>query len=170
MSAVDPKAAVEELGALTEQIKELWTDGRSWDVDTRAEKRRTIVDTYVRVFAPAVAFSGVSLAVSLSAFLVVLAALSVSGRGYDDIAGFASNVPLLGGALQQVDAGWGNAAISLLLVELSAPVLLPLVALATPTATEALQEKLTASGFDAEGINAKMSAMLGEKPSPPPSP
>lgn len=161
---------MEELGALTEQIKELWTDGKTWDVQTRVEKRRVIVETYVRVFAPALAFSGVSLAVSLSAFTVVLIALGVSGRGYADIAGLATAVPFLGDALQQIDAGWGNAAIALLLVEVAAPVLLPIVALATPAATEALQAKLEAAGFDAEGINARMGKLLGETAAPPAPP
>eukprot|EP00965_Chrysotila_dentata_P017100 568031-Pleurochrysis_carterae.AAC.2 len=41
------------------QVGELWSQGSSWDVEKRTARRRELVATYLRVFAPAVAFSGV---------------------------------------------------------------------------------------------------------------
>jgi hypothetical protein len=84
---ISPQAAMEELSSLLEQVKLLWTEGSSWSVEERADKRRTLVETYVRVFAPALAFSAVQLGLGLSVFLFVLLALNLSGRGYNDIAG-----------------------------------------------------------------------------------
>ena len=159
---VDPKEALKELGALTEQIKEVWTEGKTWTPEVRAERRRAIVDTYVRVFAPALAFSGVQLSITFGAFALVLLALGISGRGYADIAGFAENVPVLGDALQQVGPGWGNAAIALLVVEVSAPLLLPITALLTPKATEAFTAKLEEWGLDADGLNSRIQKVLDE--------
>ena len=154
---------MQELGKLMEQVAEVWTEGSSWTPEVRTERRRAIVETYVRVFAPALAFSGVQLTIGLSAFATALLALSISGRGYADIARLGADIPLIGGALAQVGPGWGNAAIALLLVEVAAPVLLPLAAIATPKATEALSNKLTESGFDADGINRRLEAVL-DKP------
>ena len=55
---MDPRKAVEELGSLVKQVQEVWTDGKNWDMEERARRRREIVSSYVAVFAPAVAFSG----------------------------------------------------------------------------------------------------------------
>lgn len=163
---IDPRDAVKELSKLSEQVVEVWTDGKTWTPEERTTRRRAIVDTYVRVFAPAIAFSGVQIAVALSAFGVALLVISASGYGYEDIAALASGVPLLGDALAQVGPGWGNAAIALLLTEIAAPLLLPLSALATPKATAALSAKLTEAGFDADGLNRRLEAALGESPPP----
>ena len=116
----------------------------------------------MRVFAPAIAFSGVQLSVSLLAFGMALLALGVSGRGYVDVVSLSAGVPVLGDALSQVGPGWGNAAIALLIVEVSAPLLIPLAALATPAATDALTAKLTEWGLDADGLNAKIEKVLQE--------
>ena len=164
---IEPQAAVAELGKLTGQIQTLWSEGKTWGPEERATRRREIVDTYVRVFAPALAFSGAQLALSLATICTVLLALGVSGRGYADIASLGAGVPLLGDALAQVDSGWGNAAIALLVVELLAPALIPLALLVTPAATEALSQWLTDKGFDAEGLNARIAKALGESPGVP---
>ena len=157
---IDPKEAIKEMGALAEQIKEVWTEGKTWTPEVRAERRRAIVDTYVRVFAPAIAFSGVQLTITLGAFSIALLALSISGRGYADIANLSAGVPLLGDALQQVGPGWGNAAIALLITEVSAPVLIPVAALFTPKATESLTAWLEEKGLDAEGLNKRIEQVL----------
>ena len=49
---------------------------------------------------------------------------------------------------------------ALLLVEVSAPVLLPAAALLTPGATTALAAKLEEWGLDADGLNAKIEKVL----------
>lgn len=159
---IDPKDAIEELGKLTEQIKVLWTDGKTWDAETRTEKRRAIVETYVRVFAPAIAFSGSQLAITLVAFVTILIVLNVSGLGFDALQEATAGVPLLGDVLAQVGPGWGNAAIAFLLVELCAPVLIPAALLVTPKATEALSNKLDEWGLDADGLNAKIEKVLAD--------
>jgi len=158
---IDPKQALAELGALTQQIQEVWTEGGSWTPDERIERRRDIVSQYVRVFAPAVAFSGVQLMLTFGLLALVLLGLSVSGRGYADFADALESAPLVGDVLANIDPSWGNAAIALAVVEVTAPViLLPLSVVATPTATQALQSKLTELGLDAEGLNQRIEEVL----------
>ena len=157
---IDPKEALAELGELVEQIKVLWTEGKTWDAETRTEKRRGIVSTYVRVFAPAMAFSGTQLGLTLGAFSLFLIVLGVTGLGFDALQEASAGVPLLGEALQKVDPAWGNAAIALVLVEVCAPVLIPLAAALTPKATEALSAKLVEWNLDADGLNARIEKVL----------
>ena len=158
---LDPKDALAELPKLMEQIQVLWTEGKTWGAEERAERRRSIVNSYVRVFAPALALSGVQLGLSLGSFALVLLVLNVSGLGYAQIVDLVADVPLIGGAVSSIDPSWGNAAISLAVVEvINVPLLLPLAATATPAATDALSAKLTEWGFDAEGLNAKIEAVL----------
>lgn len=159
---IDPKDAVAELGKLTDQIKILWTDGRTWDAETRTEKRREIVKTYVRVFAPAMAFSGSQLAITVVAFVFFLILLAASGLGFDALQEATAGVPLLGDGLAQIGPGWGNAAIAFLLVELCAPILIPAALFVTPKATEALSAKLDEWGLDADGLNAKIEKVLAD--------
>ena len=140
----------------------LWTEGKTWSAEERVERRRAIVATYVRVFAPAMAFSGTQLALTLGAFAIALVFLGLSGVGYASVADAAEGVPLLGDLLGKVDPSWGNAAIALALVELSAPLLIPLAAALTPGATEALSSKLEEWGLDADGLNARIEKVLEE--------
>lgn len=157
---LDPKQALAELGGLVEQVKEVWTEGKSWSVEQRAERRRALVASYVRVFAPALAFSGVQLSLTLGAFVVALLSLSVSGRGYDDILGLADGLPPVRDALGSIDSSWGNAAIALLLVELAAPLLIPVAATLTPAATGKLRAQLGEWNLDEDGLNARIEAVL----------
>lgn len=157
---LSPQAAVEELGSLLEQVKLLWTEGRAWSAEERVARRRELVSTYVRVFAPAMAFSATQLGLTLGEFLVLLFGLNVSGRGYADVAGLVSGVPFLRDALTNVDPSWGNAAIALVLVEVSAPVLLPVSAALTPRLSDKLQAQLTEWGLDADGLNARIEKVL----------
>lgn len=158
---IDPKQAIAELGELTKQIQALWSEGGTWSPEERVERRRDIVTQYVRVFAPAVAFSGVQLGLTFALLALVLLVLSVSGRGYADLAGLLDGVPLIGDAIEKIGPKWGNAAIALAVVEVSAPVLLiPLSLVATPSATTALQARLTAAGLDAEGLNQRIEEVL----------
>ena len=92
---MDPRKAVEEMGSLVKQIQELWTDGKNWDVEERATRRRAVVSSYVAVFAPAMAFSGVQLTLSIGSFLIALLGLKISGRGYADIVELSSGIPPL---------------------------------------------------------------------------
>ena len=162
---IDPKRALEELtgpGGLLEQVQAVWTEGKTWTPAERAERRRAIVETYVRVFAPALAFSGTQLTITLGAFAAAFAGLGVSGVGYEQLASACRGVPLLGDGLSSIQPGWGNAAIALLLVELSAPLLLPLAAVLTPKATEALQAKLVEWDLDADGLNKRIEKVLAD--------
>lgn len=83
------------MGSLVKQIQELWTDGKNWGVEERATRRRAVVSSYVAVFAPAVAFSGVQLTLSIGSFLIALLGLKISGRGYADIVELSSGLPPL---------------------------------------------------------------------------
>jgi hypothetical protein len=82
---LDPRKALEEVGDLLQQVKSLWTDGRSWSAAERDQRQRDLVTQYFRVFVPAVAFSAVQLSLSLGMFAISLAALNLSHRGYDDL-------------------------------------------------------------------------------------
>ena len=92
---MDPRKAVEEMGSLVKQVQEIWTDGKNWDMEERARRRRAVVSSYVAVFAPAVAFSGVQLTLSIGGFLVFLIGLKISGRGYADIVELSGVLPPL---------------------------------------------------------------------------
>ena len=142
---IDPQDAIKEMGALMEQIKVLWSEGKTWDAEERTTRRREIVGTYVRVFAPAVAFSGAQLTITLAFFFTSLLVLTASGLGYEQVLSLCKDVPLLGDGLGSIDPTWGNAAIALLVVELAAPILIPLAAFATPPATKALQDKVSST-------------------------
>ena len=92
---MDPRKAVEELGSLVKQVQELWTEGKTWSVEERASRRRALVSSYVAVFAPAVAFSGVQLSLSIGSFLLALLGLKISGRGYADVVTLSGAFPPL---------------------------------------------------------------------------
>ena len=158
---IDPKQAIAEIGNLAKEVQLVWTEGSTWSPEERVTRRRELVSSYVRVFAPAVAFSGVQLALTFVLLAFVLLLLAVSGRGYSDVAPVLGSIPLLGGLLEEIDPSLGNLAIGLLAVEVSAPVvLLPLSVALTPQATDALQRKLTKAGLDAEGLNRRIEEVL----------
>lgn len=123
-------------------------------------RRRAIVESYVRVFAPALAFSATQLGLTLAAFFSILLALGISGRGFADVENLAAGLPLLPGLLDKVDPSWGNAAIALVLVEVLAPFLLPVAVAASPPVATALQAKLESWGLDADGLNARIEKVL----------
>jgi len=157
---MDPRKAVEELGSLVKQVQELWTEGKTWSVEERASRRRALVSSYVAVFAPAVAFSGVQLSLSIGSFLLALLGLKISGRGYADVVTLSGAFPPLQGLLDKLDESWGDAAIALLLIELSAPLLIAAALAASPAATTALQGKLLEMNLDADGLNARIEKVL----------
>jgi len=160
---MSPQAAVEEMGSLLEQVKLVWTEGSSWSPEERASRRRDLVETYVRVFAPALSFSFAQLSLSLSVFLLTLLSLNLSGRGYADIADLVAGFPVVPDLLAKVDPGWGNVAIALVIIEVLSPLLLPVAAAATPSLSAALQRKLEELGFDAEGLDAQLAKVTGDK-------
>lgn len=156
---IDPKEALKEFEGLLEQVKAVWTEGKTWDAETRAERRRAIVDQYVRVFAPALAFSGTQLGLSLATYALALAAISASGAGAELLSAGAG-LPLVGETLGKIDPTLGNAALALVPVELAAPVLIPAAAFLTPKATDALEGWLEEKGWNAEGLNARIEKVL----------
>lgn len=160
---IDPKNAMKEFGNLMEMVKEIQTDGPSWSVEKRTEKRRFFVKAYVRVFAPAIAFSGVQLVLTTGAFVTYLLGLSISGIGYTSLQELTSTVPFVGDAISKIGPTFGNSAVALLLAELSAPLLIPIGAIFTPKATESLEGKLAEWGLDADGLNKKLEALSRSK-------
>ncbi|KAL3915242.1 MAG: hypothetical protein SGPRY_007310, partial [Prymnesium sp.] len=153
---LSPQNAIKEFGPLLEQVKLVWTEGSTWSPEERAERRRDIVEKYVRVFAPALAFSAAQLGLSLFAFAVVLIALNLSGRGFNDLADALSSLPLLEDLISKVDPAWGNAAIALVVVEVLAPLLLPVAIGISPGIAQSLQNQLEVWGIDADGLNARI--------------
>ena len=102
-----------------------------------------------------------TLALTLGAFLVYLALLGATGLGFEGLLNVLSGVPPVADFLQEkVDPAWGNAAIALLAVELSAPLLIAATLAATPAATANLQAQLTEWNLDAEGLNARIEEVL----------
>lgn len=157
---LSPQNAIAELGPLLEQVKLVWTEGSTWSPAEREQRRRDIIEKYVRVFAPALSFSAAQLGLSIGVFLTVLIALNVSGRGFTDLSAAFTNLPLFGDLLEKVDPSWGNAAIALVVVEVMAPLLLPVALALTPGMTASLQSQLEAWGLDAEGLNARIEKVL----------
>ena len=68
----------------------------------------------------------------------------------------------LQGLLDKIDDSWGDAAIALLLIELSAPLLIAAALALSPTATTALQAKLLEWDLDADGLNSRIEKVLAD--------
>ena len=68
----------------------------------------------------------------------------------------------LQGLLDKIDDSWGDAAIALLLIELSAPLLIAAALALSPTATTALQAKLLEWNLDADGLNSRIEKVLAD--------
>ena len=66
------------------------------------------------------------------------------------------------GLLDKLDESWGDAAIALLLIELSAPLLIAAALAASPAATTALQAKLLEMNLDADGLDARIEKVLAD--------
>jgi len=158
--ALDPREAIKELGSLVEQVQELWRDGSSWSTEEKIDRRRQLVTTYVRVFAPAVAFSAVQLSLSFGVLAIILLALQLTNHGYADLEAWTQAIPPLHGAVEKLDPALGNGAIALLAVELLGPAIIAIALLAAPPATQALQQRLKAAGLDADGLNDRIEAVL----------
>ena len=113
----------------------------------------------------------------MSTFLAILAVLNLSGAGYAAIRdGVSGVVPFLAGPLGGIDETLGNAgeegwhlpapppdcplltchtfaAISLLLTDLTGPLLIAGALAVTPSVTEQIEELLAKAGLDAAGLN-----------------
>jgi len=64
--------------------------------------------------------------------------------------------------LDKLDESWGDAAIALLLIEISAPLLIAAALALSPAATTALQGKLLEMNLDADGLNARIEKVLAD--------
>jgi hypothetical protein len=161
----DPRQALEQFGSLFEQVKVIFTEGRDWDSDKLEEKTREFVRTYVSVFVPGMGYVATSLAVYTSSALVVGTGLELSGRGYADVlaAATASGFEPLRVLLEKEDPSLGNVVIVLVLLELLTPVIVAATLALTPKTTEALRSNLDGWGWGEDGINDRVSEMLGDK-------
>ena len=155
--AIDPRKAVGSPAASSSRSCRGPRARRS--ADERVERRRELINTYVRVRAGArlLGHAGRHLARRLPHRA---ARLQLGGRGYADVYRLSGALPPLRSALEQLDPAWGNAAIALLAVELSAPLLIAATLAATPAATANLQAQLTEWNLDAEGLNARIEEVL----------
>ena len=159
---IDPRKAVEEMGLLMKQVQTMQAEGKTWTPEERTDRRRELVNTYVRVFAPALAFSGTQLALTFGAILFVYGALSVSGRGYNDALALSESFAPLHDAIEGIGPGYGNGAVGFVIVEALGPLLLPVALALTPPSTAALQKKLNSWGLDADGLNRRIEKVLKE--------
>ena len=133
----------------------MWSDDfDAWTPERKMALRRELVEKYVAFAAPALAFSLTQLSLALTTFVTILTALTVSGAGYAAIRDAVSGVlPFLTGPLGSIDAGLGNAAISLLLTDVLSPLLIGGALAATPGVTEQIDGSLKNWGLDADGLN-----------------
>uniref|UniRef100_A0A7S2IHD4 Uncharacterized protein n=1 Tax=Haptolina brevifila TaxID=156173 RepID=A0A7S2IHD4_9EUKA len=159
---IDPRKAVEEMGSLMKQIQTMNENRKNWSPDEMTMRRREVVNTYVRVFAPALAFSGTQLALTFVSIFIVYGALSVSGRGYNDVLALSEGIAPLHNAIEGIGPGYGNGAVGFVIVEALGPLLLPVALALTPRSTIALQEKLNSWDLDGDGLNIRIEKVLRE--------
>lgn len=156
----DPRQALEQFGSLFTQVQAIFVEGNNWDSDTLEAKTEEFVRTYLRVFVPGIGYAVTSFTVFGSSFAFVLLALSISGRGYNDILGAVGGIDLLRGLLEKADPAWGNAAIALLGCELLSPVILGATLALTPSTIEALQAKVDDAGWGEDDIEERTAEIL----------
>lgn len=156
----DPRQALEQFGSLFSLLQAIITEGSSWDSDTLEAKTQEFVRTYLRVFVPGLGYAITSFAVFGSAVLSFLLALSVTGRGYDDILAAVSDIEPLRNLLEKADPSWGNVAIALIGCEVVSPLILALTLALTPKTMDALQTKLVELGWGEDDIDERAADIL----------
>ena len=109
---------------------------------------------------PGIGYAATSGAVFGSSFALVLLALSVSGRGYNDVLGALGDVEFIRVLLEKADPAWGNAAIALLGCELLSPAILAATLALTPKTIEALQTKVDEAGWGEDDIQERTAEIL----------
>jgi len=130
------------------------------DPQEAAVIRRDLVESYTKFAVPAASFSIVSLSLFASTFALIYTFLGLSGRGYDDVIGLVSGIDFLKGLLEAVPSKYGNLGITLVLLEVCAPILAASTLALAPKAADALQSKLPEWGLDADGLNRRMDAIV----------
>eukprot|EP00978_Attheya_sp_CCMP212_P003386 scaffold6995_cov66-Attheya_sp.AAC.8 len=158
----DPRQALEQFGSLYSQVQAIFTEGSSWDSDELEEKTRDLARSYVRVVVPGVGYVATSLAVYAASFAFVGVALALSGRGYTDILAAVSGFEPLRDLLEKADPKWGNAAIALVIIELLSPAIIAVTLALTPKTMDSLRTNLDKWGWGEEGIDERVSEMLGK--------
>lgn len=157
----DPRQALEQFGSLFSQVKDIVTEGSSWDSDKLEDKTREFVRSYVGVVVPGLGYVATSVAVYASSFAFVGVALALSGRGYTDILTAVSGFEPLRDLLEKADPTWGNTAIALVILELLSPAIIAVTLALTPKTMDSLRTNLDGWGWGEEGINERVSEMLG---------
>mmetsp|Transcript_9836 Transcript_9836/g.17912 ORF Transcript_9836/g.17912 Transcript_9836/m.17912 type:complete len:258 (-) Transcript_9836:150-923(-) len=158
----DPRQALEQFGSLFSQVQAILTEGSSWDSDELEEKTRELVRSYVDVVVPGLGYAATSLAVYAASFAFVGVVLALSGRGYTDILAAVSGFEPLRDLLEKADPTWGNAAIALVIIELLSPAIIAVTLALTPKTMDSLRTNLDAWGWGEEGIDERVSEMLGK--------
>mmetsp|Transcript_15537 Transcript_15537/g.33638 ORF Transcript_15537/g.33638 Transcript_15537/m.33638 type:complete len:260 (-) Transcript_15537:845-1624(-) len=158
----DPRQALEQFGSLFSQVQAILTEGDSWDSDELEDKTREFVRSYVGVVVPGVGYVATSVAVYASSFAFVRVALALSGRGYTDIVASVSGFEPLRDLLEKADPAWGNTAIALVILEILSPAIIAVTLALTPKTMDSLRTTLDGWGWGEEGINERVSEMLGK--------
>eukprot|EP00591_Stephanopyxis_turris_P001999 CAMPEP_0195524156 /NCGR_PEP_ID=MMETSP0794_2-20130614/23836_1 /TAXON_ID=515487 /ORGANISM="Stephanopyxis turris, Strain CCMP 815" /LENGTH=247 /DNA_ID=CAMNT_0040654323 /DNA_START=93 /DNA_END=836 /DNA_ORIENTATION=+ len=156
----DPRQALEQFGSLFAQVQAIFVEGSSWDNDKLEAKTQEFVRTYIRVFVPGMGYAATSLAVFVSSFVFFMLALSISGRGYNDILAAVDGIGPLKDLLEKADPAWGNAAIALLGCELLGPVILAVTLALTPKTMDVLRSKLEEWGWGEDDIDERAAEIL----------
>jgi len=108
----------------------------SWDDQQMEMWQKEYSDLVQNVAVPTLAFATSNLVISTAIFFSILVSLDKTGRGFSDVQTILGAIPLLGqklqGALTNIDPKIGNGALSLVLVDLVAPLSIPLAVTLSP--------------------------------------
>mmetsp|Transcript_7498 Transcript_7498/g.11335 ORF Transcript_7498/g.11335 Transcript_7498/m.11335 type:complete len:245 (+) Transcript_7498:70-804(+) len=163
-SDADPRKALEKFGSLFSQVQAIVLEGGSWDADTLEQKTEEFLRTYVAVFVPGMGYVITSIGIYLGTFSFLSTALTVSGRGYNDLLTAASVFePLRDFVQDHVNPTWGTIGISLVGLELLSPAIVAATLALTPTTMDALQSKLNDWGWGEADIDNRVAELLGKE-------
>uniref|UniRef100_A0A7S0PWL8 Uncharacterized protein n=1 Tax=Asterionellopsis glacialis TaxID=33640 RepID=A0A7S0PWL8_9STRA len=163
-SDADPRKALEKFGSLFSQVQAIVLEGGSWDEDTLEQKTEEFLRTYVGVFVPGMGYVITSIGIYLGTFAFLGTALTISGRGYNDLLAAASVFEPLRNFLQDhVDPTWGTIGISLVGLELLSPAIVAATLALTPKTMDTLQSKLNDWGWGEADIDNRVAELLGKK-------
>eukprot|EP00471_Norrisiella_sphaerica_P007491 CAMPEP_0184491446 /NCGR_PEP_ID=MMETSP0113_2-20130426/20417_1 /TAXON_ID=91329 /ORGANISM="Norrisiella sphaerica, Strain BC52" /LENGTH=195 /DNA_ID=CAMNT_0026875817 /DNA_START=32 /DNA_END=615 /DNA_ORIENTATION=+ len=130
------KDVVKALSSIAEKLGEYSTNSASWDQEKMDAWKAEYSDLVQTVAIPTLSFATANLVISTVIFFIFLISFNKTGHGYEDVQNFAGNIPGIGnslkGLLSKVDDKLGNGALSLAIVDILAPISIPLAVATTP--------------------------------------
>mmetsp|Transcript_3007 Transcript_3007/g.4599 ORF Transcript_3007/g.4599 Transcript_3007/m.4599 type:complete len:226 (+) Transcript_3007:254-931(+) len=135
-SVDDPRKAFNAVSSIIDKLGEYSSNMNSWDDQQMEMWQKEYSDLVQNVAVPTLAFATSNLVISTAIFFSILVSLDKTGRGFSDVQTILGAIPLLGqklqGALTNIDPKIGNGALSLVLVDLVAPLSIPLAVTLSP--------------------------------------